>query len=184
MTLAICVLLRWSLANRQTINLLISTWKVFSIVKNIFIIMKNLTDFCKMVEISVDPCLYLVVFIQDYTQKESCLLRPLGNPYFSLKREFIGTSCIGSNRVKQCPQLAISDSLNQNEVKCSAFDMKMSFHSHANKTHFHKKGCALGLLLKVRVLGTKKWPIEKLFIIRLRGVEGEVNATSQKQTLF
>ena len=36
--------------------------------------MKNLTDFCKMVEISVDPCLYLVVFIQDYTQKESCLL--------------------------------------------------------------------------------------------------------------
>ena len=61
--------------------------------------------------------------------------------------------------------------------------MKMTFHSHANKTHFHKKGCALGLLLKVRVLGTKKWPIEKLFIIRLRGVEGEVNATSQKQTL-
>ena len=101
-----------------------------------------------------------------------------GNPYFSLKREFIGTSCIGSNRVKQCPQLAISDSLNQNEVKCSAFDMKMSFHSHANKTHFHKKGCALGLILKVRVLGTQKWPIKKLFIIQLRWVEGEVNATS------
>ena len=36
--------------------------------------MKNLTDFRKMVEISVDPCLYLVVFIQDYTQEESCLL--------------------------------------------------------------------------------------------------------------
>ena len=100
------------------------------------------------------------------------------NPYFSLKREFIGTSCIGSNRVKQCPQLAISNSLNQNEVKCSAFDMKMSFHSHANKTHFHKKGCALGLTLKVRVLGTQKWPIKKLFIIRLRWVEGEVNAMS------
>ena len=26
------------------------------------------------------------------------------------------------------------------------------FHSHANKTHFHYKGCALGLILKVRVL--------------------------------
>ena len=26
------------------------------------------------------------------------------------------------------------------------------FHSHANKTHFHNKGCALGLILKVRVL--------------------------------
>ena len=34
---------------------------------------------------------------------------------------------------------------------CSAFDMEMTFHSHANKTHFHKKGCALGLILKVRV---------------------------------
>ena len=66
--------------------------------------MKNLTDFHKMVEIGADPCLYLVVFIQDYTQKESCLLRPFGNPYFPLKWEFIGTSCIGSNRVKQCPK--------------------------------------------------------------------------------
>ena len=70
--------------------------------------MKDLTDFHKMVEIGVDPYPYLLVFIQDYTQKESCLLRPLGNPYFSLKREFIVTSCIGSNRVKQCPQWAIS----------------------------------------------------------------------------
>ena len=30
---------------------------------------------------------------------------------------------------------------------------------YANKTHFHKKGCALGLFLKVRVYGTQKWPI-------------------------
>ena len=37
--------------------------------------------------------------------------------------------------------------------------MEMIFHSHANKTHFHKKGCALGLILKVRVFGTRKWPI-------------------------
>ena len=29
--------------------------------------------------------------------------------------------------------------LYQNEVKCSAFDMKLIFHSDANKTHFHKK---------------------------------------------
>ena len=33
------------------------------------------------------------------------------------------------------------------------------FHSHANKTHFYKKGCALGLILKVKVFGTQKWPI-------------------------
>ncbi|CAH3164615.1 unnamed protein product [Porites evermanni] len=27
----------------------------------------------------------------------------------------------------------------QNEGRCSAFDMEIIFHSHANKTHFHKK---------------------------------------------
>ena len=47
----------------------------------------------------------------------------------------------------------------QNEVKCSAFDKKMIFYSHANKTHYHKKGWALGLILKVRVFETQKWPI-------------------------
>ena len=50
--------------------------------------------------------------------------------------------------------------LYQNEVKCSTFDVEMIFHSHANNTHFHKEGCALGLILKVRVFGTRKWPID------------------------
>ena len=43
--------------------------------------------------------------------------------------------------------------------RCSAFDMEIIFHSHANKTHFHKKGCVPSLILKVRVFGTRKWPI-------------------------
>ena len=47
----------------------------------------------------------------------------------------------------------------QNEGRCSAFDMEIIFHSHANKTHFHKKGCAPSFVLKVRVCGTRKWPI-------------------------
>ena len=38
----------------------------------------------------------------------------------------------------------------QNKVKCSVPDMEMIFHSHANKTHFYKKGSELGLILKVR----------------------------------
>ena len=43
--------------------------------------------------------------------------------------------------------------LYQNEVlKCSAFHMEMMFHSHSNRTYFQKKSCALGLILKVRVL--------------------------------
>ena len=37
--------------------------------------------------------------------------------------------------------------------------MEIIFHSHANETHFHKKGCAPSLILKVRVFGTRKWPI-------------------------
>ena len=45
----------------------------------------------------------------------------------------------------------------QNEVKYSAFDVEMIFHLHANITHFHVKGCTLGLILKVRVCGTQKW---------------------------
>ena len=52
--------------------------------------------------------------------------------------------------------------LYQNEVNCSAFDMELIFHFQANKTHFHNKGCAPGLILKVRVFGTRKWPIEGL----------------------
>ena len=37
--------------------------------------------------------------------------------------------------------------------------MKNDFHSHVKKPHFHKKGGALGFILKVRVFGTRKWPI-------------------------
>ena len=38
------------------------------------------------------------------------------------------------------------------------------FYSHANKTHFHKKDFALSLVLKVKVFGTRKWPIIAIFI--------------------
>ena len=47
----------------------------------------------------------------------------------------------------------------QGEAKCEAIDMKMIFNYDANKTHFHNKGFALSLVLKVRVFGTRKWPI-------------------------
>ena len=32
-----------------------------------------------------------------------------------------------------------------------------------SKSHFHKKDCALSLILKVRVFGTRKWPIKTHF---------------------
>ena len=43
----------------------------------------------------------------------------------------------------------------QNEGRCSAFDMEIIFHCHANKTPFHKKGCAPSLILKVSVFGIR-----------------------------
>ena len=45
--------------------------------------------------------------------------------------------------------------LYQNEVKFLVFDMKTIVHSHANKTHFPKKGCELGFILKLRVFETR-----------------------------
>ena len=38
-------------------------------------------------------------------------------------------------------------------------EMEITFHSHANKPYLHNKGCAPSLILKVRVFGTRKWPI-------------------------
>ena len=43
--------------------------------------------------------------------------------------------------------------------------MEIIFHSHTNKTHFHKKGCAPSLILKVRVFGTLKWPIAVTVVV-------------------
>ena len=49
------------------------------------------------------------------------------------------------------------ESVYQNEVKCSAFDMENDFSFHANKlTPFYKKGCALSLILKVRVFAARE----------------------------
>ena len=59
----------------------------------------------------------------------------------------------GTNR--PCPS-------SKNEAKCEAIDMKMIFNYYANKTHFHNKGFALSLVLKVRFFGTRKWPITEI----------------------
>ena len=39
------------------------------------------------------------------------------------------------------------------------------FYYHANKTNSYKKGLALGLVLRVRVFGTQKWPIRSVLLI-------------------
>ena len=41
----------------------------------------------------------------------------------------------------------------------TTFLVKMILYYRANKTHFHKKRFALGLVLRVSVFGTRKWPV-------------------------
>ena len=54
----------------------------------------------------------------------------------------------------------------QSEAKCEAIDMKMIFNYYANISHFHNKGFALSLVLKVRFFGTRKWPINSVDALR------------------
>ena len=42
----------------------------------------------------------------------------------------------------------------------------MSFHSHADKTHFHMKGFARGLALKNRHKTIRKWPVLSIFRLK------------------
>ena len=49
----------------------------------------------------------------------------------------------------------------QSEAKCETIDIEMFFYSHVNEAHFHKKGFARNVPLKVRVFGCRKWPPEK-----------------------
>ena len=51
----------------------------------------------------------------------------------------------------------------QSKSWCIAFHVKMSFHAHADKTHFHMKGFAQGLALKKRHKTIWKWPILCVF---------------------
>ena len=68
--------------------------------------------------------------------------------------------CLFQNLSGNRPFPSSPGPLFQKEGRCSAFDMEIVFHSHANKAHFHKKGCAPSLILEVRIFGTRKWPIK------------------------
>ena len=76
-----------------------------------------------------------------------------------------------------------SKPLFQSEAKCEATDMKMIFHSHANKTHLYKKGFALSVVLKVRVFATQKWHILKSLRDSVRKKIKNVVRTNVEATL-
>ena len=77
--------------------------------------------------------LFIVVIV---TSTKKCILTNFNRPFPSSKKSHF-----------------------ESEAKCEAIDMKMIFNYDANKTHFHNKGFALSLVLKVRFFGTRKWPI-------------------------
>ena len=75
---------------------------------------------------------------------------------------------VGAFRNQQAITQPSISSTNQNAALIINHQLEMIFHSHANKTHFHKKGCVLGLILKVRIFGTRNWPITGHFSKLLR----------------
>ena len=56
----------------------------------------------------------------------------------------------------------------------------MIFNYDANKTHFHNKGFALSLVLKVRFFGTRKWPIEMMMMPDLLKLVSRYNVNETK----
>ena len=94
-----------------------------------------------------------------YASNRSYVLSATTAPKFC----FICYSTIAVTGNRQFP--SSPGPLFQNEGRCSAFDMKIIFHSHANKTHLHKKGCVPSLILKVRIFGTRKRPIAQGFCL-------------------
>ena len=61
--------------------------------------------------------------------------------------------CTFSKNKKKWTIKIITGPLKNNNNNNDDFDR-----AETNKTHFHKKGYALGLILKVKVFGTRKWP--------------------------
>ena len=85
-------------------------------------------------------------FVRTSPNRASCLLAGTGR---------------GGKGNNMSPLPSCLKSLFESEAKGKAIDLKMILYSYANKTRFHKKGCALSLVLKVRVFGTRKWIIRE-----------------------
>ena len=61
------------------------------------------------------------------------------------------------------------------EALCIVFIWKISFHSYANKTSFHRKSFALSLAFTMRFRTTWEWPVTGLF-----SAMGYINKTNNK----
>jgi len=79
------------------------------------------------------------------------------NMNLSVVFDRLSSTCINSP-FPSCPKHPF-----QSEAKYEAIVMKMISYSHVNKTHFHKTGFALSLVLKTRYFVTRKWSILSVF---------------------
>lgn len=65
------------------------------------------------------------------------------------------------------PYFRGAPSLCSSETKAEAIiDLIMFLYYYANESHYHQKGFTLGFVLKLRVFGTRKWPMAKVTFIK------------------
>jgi len=82
------------------------------------------------------------------------------------------------------------ENLFQSEAESAKpFIRKELFCSHANETNFHKKGFSLSFTLKVRVFGTRIWPIKvrvrkDCLIVSRNGMNFELTTFLQSTEFF
>lgn len=87
------------------------------------------------------------------------VIRPTQSPrnlrtLFQNHSKFCFSVCCHDNRPFPFP---VGPSLCFKARLSETIDIKIIFYSHANETHYHRKGFALTLVFKVRVFGTRKW---------------------------
>ena len=70
----------------------------------------------------------------------------------------------------------------EREAKCKFFILKISFHSHANKTNFHMKSFALNLAFIMRFAAARKWPIHHTINVHVTMVTMGINFRKSRST--
>ena len=102
---------------------------------------------------------HVIVIMIDGSHSRPLATRLNYNDHVTKNRRALGTRIDGSEeRIRPFPSSKKSHF--QSEAKCEAIDMEMIFNYDANKNHFHNKDFALSLVLKVRLYGTRKWPVK------------------------
>ena len=110
-------------------------------------------------------CCFLAVFMGKHSRSQPGLsMRSIDfNRTLALHVNYTCKNQITSlDHFRVAPSLCFKAKLRANPSM--GVNTKIICYFHANKTYFHKKGFALSFVLKVRVFGTQKRPIEPCFL--------------------